>query len=99
MRTHPNLTAAKLASSAVAGFVAGLVIAACMMARSGILGLGFWLPVQTIAATFFGVDALIGGLGSVLLGLIAHVVMSLFLGGIFGALISSDYSRGAIVGL
>jgi hypothetical protein len=98
-RTHPNLTAAKIASSAVAGFVAGMVMAASAMIRSGALGLGFWLPVQSIAGAFFGVDALIGGTGSVVLGLIAHVVMSLLLGGVFGALISSDSSRAAIVGL
>jgi hypothetical protein len=97
--THPNLTAARIASSAVAGFVAGLVMAAAAMIRSGILGLGFWLPVQNIAAAFLGVDALIGGAGSVVLGLIAHVVMSLLLGGLFGAAISSNASRGVIVGL
>jgi hypothetical protein len=97
--THPNLTAAKIASSAIAGFVAGLVMALAAMTRAGILGLGFWLPAQNVAATFFGVDALIGGAGSVALGFIAHVVMSLLTGGIFGALISSDASRGVIVGL
>jgi hypothetical protein len=99
VRTYPNLTAAKIASSAVAGFVAGMVMVVCAMARSGIVGLGFWLPAQSIAATFFGVDALISGTGAVVLGLIAHVVMSLLVGGIFGALISSDSSRGVIVGL
>jgi hypothetical protein len=97
--THPNLTAAKIASSAVAGFVAGLVMALVAMTRSGILGLGFWLPVQSIAATFLGVGALIGGIGAVVLGFFAHVTMSLLTGGIFGALISSEASRGVIVGL
>jgi hypothetical protein len=99
MATYPNLTAAKIASSAVAGFVAGVVMVLCAMTQSGALGLGFWLPVQSIAATFFGVEALIGGLGSVVIGLSAHVVMSLLAGGIFGALISSESSRGVIVAL
>ncbi len=97
-RTRPNLTAAKIASSAVAGFVAGFVMAPAAMIHSAVEGLGFWLPMQNIAAAFFGVDALIGGTGSVLLGLSAHVIMSLVVGGIFGALISTEWGSGLIVG-
>jgi hypothetical protein len=68
----------------VAGVIAGLVMALVAMLYSASNGAGFFLPVKNIAAMWWGVEALLGGVGAVVVGVITHVVIAAILGGIFG---------------
>lgn len=68
----------------VAGLVAGVAMAMVAMIRAGVTGMGFWLPPKQIAATLFGVDALIGGAGVIVTGLMIHMMTSAIFGVVFG---------------
>src|SRR5215468_7027474 len=51
-----------------------------LMLYSEFWGAGFLLPLRLFATTFFGVDALIGGTGTILAGLAIHLAVSAMLG-------------------
>lgn len=70
----------------MAGLVAGIVMALVAMFRSLIVGLGFWLPMKLVGATFYGVGALIGAGSVVNVGIVTHLVVSGAAGMIFGLL-------------
>src|SRR5919204_1007473 len=82
----------------LAGIIAGIAMAIFAMGYAGTMGMGFWAPLRLIAATLYGVDALIGGGGVLLVGLIIHLIVSAVFGIIFGALLSSRASGGAAFG-
>ena len=67
-------------SGALAGLAGGLAMAFYLMLYSEFWGAGIGLPLRLIAATFFGVDALIGGAGVVLVGLVLHLAVAVVLG-------------------
>jgi hypothetical protein len=69
-----------------AGVIAGLGMAVVTMLYTSFAGLGALLPLRMIAATFFGVDALVGGAGVLAAGLVFHLVISAFFGLLFAAL-------------
>ncbi len=76
-----------LPSSGVAsGLIAGIVMAMFAMFKSFIGGTGFFFPTKMIAATVFGVDALIGSSGVIFTGLMIHMMMSAIFGVIFAFL-------------
>lgn len=89
-------------AGAVAGITAGIIMALFAMIRSYMMGMGFWLPVKQIAALIFGVDAILGGFGVLLTGLVIHVLTSAVLGAVFGVLIGDrarSVSNSAVGGL
>ena len=55
-------------------------------------GSGFFLPVRSIAATWYGANALLGGAGVLIAGLATHLGTSAFGGVVFAALPSSRKS-------
>jgi hypothetical protein len=85
----------KSAGGALAGIVAGLVMAVVMMIYFSVMGAGFWYPVENIAAVFFGIDALLGGAGVVIVGLLTHLLVSALLGMLFASLLQPRTSTGA----
>jgi len=51
-----------------------------------------WLPMKNVAATWLGVDALIGGGGTIALGLVTHLCVAIDWGVIFGLQLSRSRS-------
>src|SRR5215470_6589014 len=71
------------AAGAKAGLAGGVAMAFYLMLYAEFWGAGFLLPLRLIAATFFGVDGLIGGTGVVLIGLLLHLGISIVLGVVY----------------
>jgi hypothetical protein len=67
-------------AGALAGVAGGAAMVFYMMLYSEFWGAGFWLPLRLLAATFFGVDALIGGAGVIIAGLLIQLAVSAALG-------------------
>ncbi len=82
----------------IAGIIAGIVMAMFAMGYAGMMGMGWLTPLRLIAATLYGVDALIGGSGVLLIGLIIHMMASAAFGIIFAALLPARASAGAAFG-
>lgn len=74
-------------AGAVAGLIAGVVMALAMMGRSSGMGDGYWTPMNVIAGTWLGVDALVGGAWTTALGVVTHLIAAAFWGAVFSALI------------
>lgn len=92
MTTKGDRTASAVAGME-AGLISGVVMMLALMVYSFSTGEGFFFPLQQIAATFMGVEALIGGTGTILLGAVIHLVVAAGLGLGFGLMLppgSSD---------
>lgn len=76
-------------AGAIAGLIAGIVMAMIAMVRAAAMGAGATTPVKEIAALVLGVQALIGGMGTLMIGLVIHLVFSVVLGAIFAGLIGA----------
>ena len=76
----------------IAGILAGIVMAMVAMFYAAANGSGFFLPVRSIAATWYGANALLGGAGVLIAGLATHLGTSAFGGVVFAALPSSRKS-------
>jgi hypothetical protein len=76
----------------VAGILAGSVMAMAAMFYAAANGSGFFSPVRSIAATWYGPNALVGGAGVLIAGLVTHLGTSAFGGVVFAALPSSRKS-------
>lgn len=74
-------------AGALAGLFAGVVMALAGMGVVSASGGGFWTPMKEIAATWMGVDALVGGGGTVVAGVVTHLVCAAFWGALFSSLI------------
>lgn len=72
-------------SGGIAGILAGIAMAMAAMLYSAANGSGFWLPVRSIAATWYGANALVGGAGVLIVGVLTHISNSAFWGMIFAA--------------
>jgi hypothetical protein len=79
----------------IAGILAGIAMAMAAMFYAAANGYGFWLPVRSIAATWYGASALVGGVGVLIVGMITHLGNSAFWGVIFAALPPSRKSATA----
>lgn len=88
-----------IGAAAVAGLVAGVVMAAASMLYSTVTGMGMWLPVRTISAVWYGVGALVGGAGVLAAGVITHMVVSAAWGAIFGLFVGRKRTSGAAAGI
>ena len=76
----------------IAGILAGTVMAMAAMFYAAANGSGFFLPLRSIAATWYGANALLGGAGVLIAGLVTHLGTSVFGGVFFAALPSSRKS-------
>lgn len=70
----------------IAGVLAGIVMAMAAMLYAAANGSGFLSPVRSIAATWYGAEALVGGIGVLIVGLVTHLGNSAFWGALFAAL-------------
>lgn len=100
---HAGVAASKeaIGAGALAGLIGGIAMAMVSMLHAWIAGMGFWLPVKLIAATWFGVDALIGGFGVIIAGMMTHMMVSIVWGALFGLFIGRRRTIGTalLVGL
>ena len=84
MRLHSDSLMLRLINGAFVGAVAGVAMAGWAMVASLIAGNGFLMPVQLIAATFFGEDALTLTPIVFVCGLMLHMATSTALGAMLG---------------
>lgn len=86
-------------SAVTAGLLAGLVAVIAMsiwfMGHAAVNGMGIWTPLKLIAATFVGIESLVGGPGVLLVGGLIHMVTGMAYGVIFAFLLPSRAGAGA----
>lgn len=70
----------------VAGLAGGVAMALFATIYAAAAGIGFWQPLEAIAATITGASAVHANAGAVILGLVVHLVVSMVLGVVFAAL-------------
>src|SRR5918995_7513933 len=87
-----------LAAGAIAGIIGGILMAAFAMMYAELMGMGFLAPLLMIGATFYGPEALVGGGGVLLYGLVLHMITSAVWGAIFAALLPRGISLAAATG-
>lgn len=75
-----------LGGGVIAGLVAGACMAVVLCVHSAAVGMDFWLPIQLMSGVFYGPDAILGGAGPTITGLLVHFVSSAILGFIFALL-------------
>jgi hypothetical protein len=75
-------TKENLLAGILAGITGAILMALWSMGYSAAQGLGFFLPMRLIAATLFGVEALVGDAGVLLVGMMIHLATA----GVWGAL-------------
>ena len=83
----------------IAGVLAGIAMAIAAMLYAAANGSGLWLPVRSIAATWYGTNALSGGVEVLIVGMLTHLGTSAFCGVVFGALpLSRRRATAALLG-
>ncbi len=93
-------SAGAITEAGVAGGVAGgIAMAAFLMGYAQFVqGGNAAAPLQTMGATFYGPDALIGGLGVVVWGALLHLTIAAALGAVFAWIVGPYPRGGASVG-
>jgi hypothetical protein len=78
-----------LGKAAVAGVVAGIVMAMAAMVIAAIAGHGFWAPPRAITGTVFGAEYAGSGfaVGSVVVGMMLHMMLSAAFGVVYALLV------------
>jgi len=76
-------------AGAAAGLIGGVAMALFATIWAAAAGLGFWSPVEAIAATVLHSGALVHGASGVVIGLAFHLVVSMFFGILFAMLVPS----------
>ena len=74
----------KLAAGAIAGILAAILMIGSLMAYSGVIGAGVWMPLKTLAGLIYGVEALVGGSVAIVTGAGIQLGFSVALGILFG---------------
>ena len=93
-RARPSfLWGEKLAAGAIAGIVATILMMGALMAYSGTIGAGVWMPLKTLAGLIYGVEALVAGAGAITTGAGIQLGFSVALGVLFGLATSRRTSR------
>lgn len=75
-------------AGAIAGLIGGVLMAIWSMLYAVVAGMGLWMPLKMIGATFYGVSALVGGPGVLAYGLTLHVAVSIAYGILFASIVS-----------
>ena len=78
----------KLAAGAIAGILAAILMTGSLMAYSGAIGAGVWMPLKTLAGLVYGVEALIAGSLAITTGAGIQLGFSVAVGILFGLAIS-----------
>ena len=78
----------KLAAGAIAGILAAILMTGSLMAYSGAIGAGVWMPLKTLAGLVYGVEALIAGSLAITTGAGIQIGFSVAVGILFGLAIS-----------
>ena len=68
----------------VAGLIGGIPMGIAASFKASTVGFSMGLPMEQVAALFYGVDALLGGASVLTVGVSIHLVTSMVYGGIFG---------------
>jgi hypothetical protein len=76
-----------LGAGLIIGVFAGILAGFFFLLYSSFIGSGFGLPVRMVAAGLLGVDALIGGTGTLVLGVLLHLVISIAWGTLYAGLV------------
>lgn len=84
-----------IVSGGIAGILAGTGMAVAAMSYAAASGSGLFRPVRSIAATWYGPNALVGGPAVLTVGMATHLVTSALGGVVFAALPSSRKSATA----
>ncbi len=71
-------------SGALAGLIAGIAMAMVAMIYAASRGMGLFAPPRQIAAVLQGPEALLGGGGTIILGIMIHMMVSIVWGIVFG---------------
>jgi hypothetical protein len=82
---HAPLAREVIEAGAVSGLVGGVGMALFATIYASIAGHGFWTPVQAIAGTVLGRDAMHGA-SAVIVGVAIHVAVSMAFGILFAAI-------------
>src|SRR4051812_20585634 len=82
---------------AVTGFVGGALFGLLLMIVYYSIGLGFWFPMKLIAASVYGIQALVGSGSVILTGIIIHLILSVSFGMLFSAMTSDEVSIGGSI--
>lgn len=72
-----------LISGSIAGLIGGVGMALVLCVQSLATGMGFWFPMQLVSGIFYGDNAILGGAGPTIVGLVVHLIASAFLGFVF----------------
>lgn len=92
---HAGALAAEVFGSGITcGLLGGAIMAIATMFYTATIGEGFWAPMKFIAATFLGVNALIGGAGVIVVGLALHLVVSAAWGSLYALVARRDAPLG-----
>ena len=79
------------------GLLGGVMMLVILVVLSLARGEGILWPLKLIATTFMGADAMAGGIGMAVLGLIAHFVVSALLGMAFVKVVGRTTRRRALL--
>ena len=85
---HPVPSSVALLAGVLSGVIAGVGMALVLLWREGANGVEVWTPMQLMAATFYGAEALHGGAQVILVGEIVHAVIAIGYGLIFSFFVS-----------
>lgn len=80
----------------IGGLIAGIVMAMVAMMLMPMQGKGMMYPVKLMAGTFQGEAALDDGMGTDMIGLMIHMMMSAGLGLIFGLIVAGLKLHGIV---
>lgn len=101
--TEVSLSGKTIALSGMeTGIIAGIFMILALMIHSFVVGAGFWTPMNLIAATWFGHEALAGGSIIGIVGFVTHVAVSAIWGAVFSAFVgrgARSFSVSLLVGL
>src|SRR5215813_10182956 len=68
----------------MAGILAAILMMGALMAYSGAIGAGVWMPLKTLAGLVYGVEALVAGSVAIITGAGIQLGFSVALGILFG---------------
>ena len=74
----------KLAAGTIAGILAAILIMGALIAYSGAIGAGVWMPLKTLAGLVYGVETLVAGSVAIITGAGIQLGFSVALGILFG---------------
>lgn len=80
---NKRIVADVITSGAIAGVLGGIALGLILCLQSAATGMGFFFPIQLASGVFYGDDAILGGVGPTVAGLVIYVVSSVILGCVF----------------